>query len=116
MILLYVLAGLLAAAFVFSGGRKLTGSSGVREEAAHLNIPVRVYRLIGLAEVAGSVGLLVGLLWLPLAIAAGAALAVLMVGAVGSHLRVRDRYARAVPATALGILAVTTAITGLVLG
>ncbi|MCX4596744.1 DoxX family protein [Streptomyces sp. NBC_01549] len=47
-------------------------------------------RFIGLAEVAAAVGLVVGLFWQPLGIAAAAGFAVLLVGAVRFHARAGD--------------------------
>uniref|UniRef100_UPI002F918BE3 DoxX family protein n=1 Tax=Streptomyces sp. NBC_01562 TaxID=2975879 RepID=UPI002F918BE3 len=47
-------------------------------------------RFIGLAEVAAAVGLVVGLFWQPLGIAAAAGFAVLLVGAVRFHAKAGD--------------------------
>lgn len=54
-----IVAGLLALIFILSGGRKLSASESVRNEATHLGSPSATYRLIGVAEIAGSVGLVV---------------------------------------------------------
>ena len=103
-----VLSCLLAAAMVFSGSRKVAGGPAVTGEAAHLGVPVRGYRLIGVAEAAAAAGLLIGLAWAGLGVAAAAGLVLLMSGAVISHIRVGDAVGRWAPAAALAVLAVVT--------
>ncbi len=50
------------------------------EAAAHVGFPVSSFRIIGLVEVAAAAGLLIGLAWAPLGIAAAAGLVLLMIG------------------------------------
>lgn len=81
-----------------------------------MGLSAGLVRSIGLAEVAAAVGLIVGLFWQPLGIAAAIGFALTMVGAVGFHARAGD-YAD--PATrgnamtpfALIALSVATAVT-----
>ncbi|MEU6205310.1 DoxX family protein [Micromonospora musae] len=47
--------------------------------------------LLAFLELAGAAGLLAGLLWWPLGVAAGVGLVLYFAGAIGAHLRVRDR-------------------------
>lgn len=101
-----VLGILLAAAFAFSGITKLRGTESVQANARHLGIEFRIFRLVGGAEVLGAIGVLAGLAFAPFGIAAGAALAVLMIGAVSTHQRVHDPVSRALPAAVLGALAI----------
>ena len=49
--------------------------------ASHFGIPWSSYRLIGVAELAAVAGVLAGLLWLPIGVAAASGMAVLLVGA-----------------------------------
>ncbi|MHC3468036.1 DoxX family protein [Streptomyces sp. 7R007] len=49
-------------------------------------MPVRLYRVVGALEVPGAAGPLAGLTWMPLGVAAGTCLALLMAAAV-VHLR-----------------------------
>ncbi|WP_033343173.1 DoxX family protein [Catenuloplanes japonicus] len=105
-----VLSCLVAAAFMFSGARKVAGGSDVAGEAVHLGVPVGGYRALGVVESAGAAGLLIGLAWAALGIAAAAGLVVLMLGAAFSHLRVGDRAARWTPAAGLGVLAAATLV------
>jgi hypothetical protein len=46
--------------------------------------------LRGTAEAAGAAGLVAGLFWWPIGVAAAIGVVLYFVGAVGSHLRVRD--------------------------
>jgi hypothetical protein len=99
----------LAALFAFSSSIKLLGVARSLTIRDHLGISPMLWRLIGVLELAGVVGVLVGLRWPPLGIAAAAGLALLSVGAVVSHVRASDSLAETVPAV-LGIgLAVATA-------
>jgi hypothetical protein len=89
---------LLAALFTFSASIKLLG---VRKSLAirdHLGVSPNQWRIIGGLEVAGVAGVLAGLLWAPLGIAAAIGLALLSVGAVAFHLRASDRVAEMAPA------------------
>jgi hypothetical protein len=101
---------LLAALFAFAGSIKVLGvpqSLAIRD---HLGISPTVWRVIGLLELAGVVGVLAGLAWQPLGIAAAVGLALLSVGAVASHVRASDGAGQSVPAAIGLVLAVATAV------
>lgn len=85
-----VLSGLLM--FVFGGGAlgKLTSAKSQLRTAARLRISWQRYRLIAVPEAAAAFGLLAGFAKAPLGAAAAAGLVLLMGGAVGFRLRVRD--------------------------
>lgn len=104
-----VLSILLALGFLFAGGSKLAGVDMHMKAADKFGIHRIAYRGIGLLEVLGAIGLLAGLLVSGLGTAAAFCLAVLMVGAVGTHLRAKDPISMAAPA---GVLAVLSAVTG----
>lgn len=61
-----------------------------RKNAAHLRISSALTRFIGWCQWAAVFGLIVGLFWRPLAIAAATGLLLLMVGALIAHRRVGD--------------------------
>lgn len=105
-----VLSILLAAVFLFSGGRKVLGGTAVTGEATHLGLPLTGYQAIGVAEAAAAVGLLLGLFWAPLGIAAAAGLVLLMPGAVIAHLRAGDGPAAWAPAIVLTVVIATTLV------
>ncbi|MDP9793927.1 putative membrane protein [Catenuloplanes nepalensis] len=103
-----VITGLLAAAFAVSGVRKLAGGAGVRQEAAHLRVPFGGYRVIGVAEIAGSLALLTGLAWALLGVVTAGLLVLLMIGAFAAHIRVHDGPGTWAPAAALLLLTALT--------
>ncbi|MFE9890180.1 DoxX family protein [Streptomyces scopuliridis] len=57
---------------------------------SHMGLSAGFVRFIGLAEVVATVGLVVGLFWQPLGIAAAVGVTVTLVGAVVFHVRARD--------------------------
>ncbi len=63
---------LLAAACLLPAVGKLTGNPKMRQSAAHFGIPWSRYRLIGVAELAAAAGVVTGLWWHPLGVAAAA--------------------------------------------
>src|SRR4051812_12105838 len=76
-------------------------------QAAELKIEPRSYRLIGIVELFGAAGVVIGL-WAPcLGIAAGIGLGVMMIGAIAAHLRVGPSPKQAIPALAGAALAVS---------
>jgi DoxX-like family len=86
---------------------------GVRQSLAirdHLGVKPVQWRVIGLLELAGVAGVVAGLAWAPIGIAAAAGLALLMLGAISFHVRASDGAADTAPAV-IGLgLAVATAI------
>ncbi len=98
---------LLAAACLLPAVGKLTGQPRMRKSAAHFGIPWPRYRLIGVTELAATAGILTGLWWHPLGLAAAAGMALLLIGAVITHRRAGDSTKEAAPA--LAALALTIA-------
>jgi hypothetical protein len=101
---------LLAALFTFSSSIKLLGVPKSLTIRDHLGVSPNQWRIIGGLELAGVAGVLAGLLWAPLGIAAAIGLALLSVGAVAFHLRVSDRVAQMVPAVIGIALGAATAV------
>jgi len=99
------LSVLLFIAYLVPGIPKLAGHPKMRESADHFGIPWSRYRLIGVAEVLAAAGILVGLVWLPVGIAAAAGMTLLLVGAVVVHQRSGDP--RREMTLALVVLAIT---------
>jgi len=79
----------------------------MRQSAARFGISWPRYRLIGVAELAAAAGVLIGLWWHPLGLAAAAGMAVLLLGAVITHRRAADSGKEMAPA--LLALAITLA-------
>ena len=101
---------LLAALFTFSSSIKLLGVPKSLTIRDHLNVSPNQWRVIGGLELAGVAGVLAGLLWAPLGIAAAIGLALLSIGAVAFHLRASDRAAEMVPAVIGIALGAATAV------
>ena len=101
---------LLAALFTFSASIKLLGVSKSLAIRDHLGVSPIQWRLIGALELAGVAGVLIGLLWSPIGIAAAIGLILLSLGAVAFHLRASDRIAEMGPAVIGVALAVATAV------
>jgi len=86
-----VVAVLLALALVMSARGKL-----VRDERqvavihGTVNVPMSWFPFLATCELAGAVGLIVGLFYLPIGIAAAAGVVLYFAGAVIAHLRASD--------------------------
>lgn len=109
MIATVVVTILLAVLFTFSSSIKLLGvpqSLAIRD---HLGVTAVRWRLIGILELAGVAGVLVGLVWAPIGVAAAIGLALLSVGAVAFHVRASDGWTKTAPAVIAILLAVATA-------
>jgi hypothetical protein len=95
----------LALMFLATAAGKLTGHAASLAIRDHLAIPAVRWQQIGLLEVAGAVGVLIGLALRPLGIAAAAGLVLLSLGAIATHVRASDKPAAALPAVAALALA-----------
>jgi len=93
-----VLAVVLAVVFGVAGIAKIAAAPPMRTAARHLGFTVEQYRLIGVLELAGAVGLLVGLAVPAVGVAAAIGLGLLLIGAGAAHVVRRDAASRvAVP-------------------
>lgn len=92
------LSALLAAVCFLPGAAKLGSHPRMQGAAGHFGIPWPRYRLIGVAELAAAAGVLIGLVWLPLGVAAALGMAMLLIGALVAHRRAGDGLAHAAPA------------------
>lgn len=85
------LCGVLSLFYAIGGARKLLGASQQVKTAEHLAIPWPRFRLIGIAELSASAGLVAGLAITAIGVAAASGLVLLMTGALAFRLRIRDR-------------------------
>ena len=97
---------LLAAACLFPAAAKLLGHPKMRQSAEHFGIRWHHYRLIGVAELAAFAGILIGLWWHPLGIAAAIGMIALLAGALVTHRRAADSGKEMAPALIAFVLAV----------
>ena len=101
-----VLSLLLFAVCLLPGAAKLLGHPKMRDSAARFGIRWRHYRLIGAAELAAAAGLLAGLRWHPLGLAAAAGMAVLLTSAVITHRQAGDSGKEMAPALLALVIAI----------
>ena len=97
-----------------SGVPKMIGTTRMVQEANHLGLAAKHHVVIGALEIAAAAGLIAGLAHPAPGMAAATGLALLMTGAVVTHLRSGDHLKAALPALAVGLAAVVTAALPLV--
>jgi uncharacterized membrane protein YphA (DoxX/SURF4 family) len=85
-----VVGAVFALLLVLSAYAKLARLPRLVEAMTDLGVPPRVLPLLAVLEVAGAVGLLIGMWWAPLGIAAAVGLVVYFIGAVTAHVRKSD--------------------------
>lgn len=107
-ITLWIVAGLLAAAFVMAGGMKLASSKDdlLPKMPWVADFSESQVKGIGALELLGGIGIVVP----PVAPFAAVGLALTMAGAAVVHLRRGDGFGAAVPAIVLGALGVFVAV------
>jgi len=111
MTVLIVLSVLAAAVFFLIGAAKLFALAPMRERAAHAGFSVTAFRGLGALEIAGAAGLLLGLAVPVLGVLAGVGLVLVLVGALVTHVRNRDRGRDLVPALVCAALVVGYLVT-----
>ncbi len=85
-----VLAIVTGALFLVTGGVKVLGVKQSLEIRDHFGMQPGLWRIVGTLEMAGAVGVLVGIAVPGLGVAAAVGLACLMLGAIASRVRVKD--------------------------
>ena len=104
-----IIAAVLAILLLASAAFKLRPDPRVREMAG---VPMRFFPHLAALEIAGAAGVLIGLAWAPLGVAAAGGVVLYMIGAVIAHARVHDFKGIANPALPLA-LAIAALITRL---
>jgi hypothetical protein len=105
-----VVSVLLAAEMAVTGAPKVIQLSAVRAAAEHLGVSVALDRMIGAAQVAAAVGLLLGIAFPGVSVVTGAAVCVLMCGAVGYHVKAGDKILAMVPALVTAAIAIAVVV------
>ncbi|MBU2669334.1 DoxX family protein [Actinoplanes bogorensis] len=85
-----VFAIVFALAVAASATAKLRRADNVTTSLAAAGVPESWFNRLALLQFAGAAGLLVGIAWRPLGIAAAVGLVIYFAGAVGFHVRTRD--------------------------
>ncbi|MHA3020701.1 DoxX family protein [Mycobacterium sp. BMJ-28] len=71
---------------------KLSGTAQMRAAAEHAGLPWTRFRAIGLLELAAAAGLLIGIYWRPIGLAAALGMTALLTGALIFHKRASDKF------------------------
>ncbi|MGX1267196.1 DoxX family protein [Streptomyces phaeoluteigriseus] len=100
-----VVAILMSTVLVASAGAKAIRTQHITGQMASLGLPESLLLFLVAAQVSGAAGLVVGIWWGPLGIAAAVGLTLYFAGAVASHLRVGD-HKGAPPAIVLTLIAI----------
>lgn len=102
----WILGLLLSVGFSLAGYAKVTNQEVMLRARQHFDLSANAYLLIGVAELAGAAGSLIGLVD-SLAVVgffAVLGLAVLMVGAISFHIRFGDQFNELLPALVMTML------------
>jgi hypothetical protein len=101
-----VVSVLLAALLVVTAARKLGHRPAVVATYRRVGVPQERLNQLAVLLLAGAAGLVVGLWWEPLGVAAAAALVAYFLLAIGAHVRARDTANVPTPALYLALSAV----------
>ncbi len=85
-----IISSLVALALAYAALRKRSHAPEVVRSYARVGVPEAALDALALTLVAAAAGLLVGLVWVPVGIAAAAGLVVYFVVAVAAHVRAND--------------------------
>ncbi len=110
MFIAYVVVGaVLAALLAFSARAKLTKDEKVTKSITNLGVPLSWFPFLAACELAGALGLIVGIWFAPLGIAAAIGVVLYFVGAISAHLRGGDAKGAPTPLVVL-IIAVAALV------
>lgn len=106
----HILEGLLALVFLASGGSKLARAKPVVANFARLGVALSLLPVLGAVEVVLAAGLTLGFVAPLVGALAALGVIVFMIGAVSTHLALKDIGAGPVPAVVLGVLALALTV------
>ncbi|MEU7803156.1 DoxX family protein [Micromonospora arborensis] len=116
MSIVYVVAAIITAAVLaFSARSILVRDPDVVATLTRVGVPPTLIPALALPKIAGALGLLAGIAYRPLGLAAGIGVVLFFIGAVLAHLRIKDAKGAIGPAalaligTAAPYLAIATA-------
>ena len=108
-ILTYVLLALLVFISLMSATGKLRKDPKIVAMMEHVGVKSNQIPLLAYIEILAGVGLLVGLKFHALAVAAATGLTLYFIGAVIAHIRVKDKAADVLPAAFIALISAVTA-------
>jgi hypothetical protein len=98
----------LALVLLYTAFATFTGTETVRRGVIGVGFPPSFMWLLGVAQFAGAVGIVVGLWWPPLGIAAAIGLVLYFLCAVTAHIRVRHPRRAVTPSAAILVGSIAT--------
>jgi uncharacterized membrane protein YphA (DoxX/SURF4 family) len=107
-IAMIIVSSLLTLAVFASGAMKLRKSPQVIEGMTHVGVKESQVPLLGVIEIAGGAGLLIGFATVTLGQLAAAGLVLYFLGAVIAHLRIKDSVKIFAPAAFLLVVSIVT--------
>jgi hypothetical protein len=110
LLLTTVLSALLALAMTQTAVRKAVHTSDSDALRDQLEVPNPLWQTIGALEGAAAAGLVAGVWWEPIGVAAATGVVLTMIGAVVAHLRLGIAGAGLVPPVVLGVFAAAVAV------
>ena len=96
-----VVGVLLALLLLASAAGKLTRPKKLVDGLTGLGVPLGMFPFLAACEIAGAIGLVIGLWYAPLGIAAAIGVVLYFIGAVGAHLRKSDFKGMPIPGALL---------------
>ncbi|MCX5167505.1 DoxX family protein [Streptomyces antibioticus] len=93
-----VVASLLAVVLIGSGRAKLVRDEKITEGMHKIGVPDSWFPRLSALEIAAALGLIAGIFYRPLGIAAGIGIVAYFIGAVITHLRAKDTAGLPMPA------------------
>jgi hypothetical protein len=85
-----IVASVLSLALLGSAAGKLARAKQVVDSITGVGVPLKYFPALAACEAAGAVGLIVGIWWAPLGIAAAIGVVLYFIGAIGAHIRAHD--------------------------
>lgn len=107
-----VTAILVSALLVFTARNKLVRQKDVVDVLVRVGVPERMFPVLATLQLLGAAGLLIGIFFRPLGVAAAAGVVLFFLGAVISHLRVKDTKGAPMPAV-FAVLSLAPLVLGL---
>jgi hypothetical protein len=108
MLIAYItVIAMLAPMLIASATGKLRHAKRQLATLDRVGVPVTLIPWLAVCEIAGAAGLVLGIAWIPLGIAASIGIIAYFVGAIAAHMRITDLTGTG-PAVALLALGVTT--------
>jgi uncharacterized membrane protein YphA (DoxX/SURF4 family) len=105
-----VVAVLLGLGLAASGSQKIQKNERIVAGLTRAGVPLSWFVPLALLDIAGTIGLLIGIWWRPLGIAAAIGIIVYFIGALIAHMRAKDTKGMPIPATLLVVAVLALAL------